>query len=109
IVSTAQSVTNSVDRQVFYDHNHNYYYENDAGRGSYDYDAFINNIDSQFDSREAFQKHRLPFGRLEAVAGIRVINVEEGYDFANPQNSDPDSYVDLFFSRYTGAPIRIQP
>lgn len=82
--------TNTMDRYVVYDGNHNGRYDDASGRGSYSLADF--NATTAWDLNA--RKHRLPFERLECAVGVRITDLVSGQS------------RDLYFSRYTGAPLR---
>lgn len=92
IVASAQGTSpSSLDRMVIYDGDHNGVYDDSDRRGSYTIDSY--NKAAAWDSTEL--KHELPFEGLESVVGVRIFDIR-----------DPNTFQDLFFSRYTGTPIK---
>lgn len=118
--SMSQSRSNpTANRLVFYDHNHDGFYEfapQPASSGDprrtnagdwYEWEYFYSmDEDATPGDPSGFgdpgpwwdedrQRHQLPYGTLVAVIGVRVVNVQ-----------DPKDFQDVYFSRYTGAPVR---
>ena len=100
---TGAATPASVDRLVFYDHDHDGDYEHESigDFGGYDSDPagasyWKNTPAPAWDTTE--EKYLLPFGTFVSVPGVRI--VQAGEDPENPVTN----YIDLFFSRYSGTP-----
>lgn len=74
---------------VYYDGNFNGSYA-DTGRGGY----VIGGYDKPASWDSASARYKLPFERIESVLGVRITDERSG------------ETKDIFFSRYTGTPVR---
>ncbi len=92
LVSSSAPSDSSIDRRVIYDGNYDGQYNVGDQRGGFTLATYTDNWDP---SNNGTNKFEVPFEEIETVIGIRVWDRQK-----------PDEFINIYFSRYTGTPMR---